>query len=166
MIIVLKSLLKWQMKYNEYNKEKKTYIVKIAFRVLFILLFFLFVYTYRIEIINGDSMTPTIKDGQIVLAQKNVKKIAKNDIIFFKEDGQEYVKRVVGIPGDDIIFLNSKIYIDSKEYINTQFYDTKKISHLYNGEYFVLGDNAENSIDSRTFGCIKKSQILATVVWY
>ena len=87
------------------------------------------------------------------------------DIVVLDARNDELIKRVYGLPGEKITIENNTIYINDKKiedlyaYGETSNYETIT---LKDDEYFVLGDNRAVSLDSRTIGPIKKSQIKGT----
>lgn len=112
----------------------------------FVLILFLF--NYKIVKVQGDSMKPMITSGSIVVADRYLHKlfpILKDDILLVEIDNKEVVKKVVGFP-------NEKIEVEDK-----------KIK-LSNDEIYLLGENLEESIDSREYGPVKVSKILGKVV--
>ena len=121
--------------------------------------------------VNGDSMINTLKDKDIMILDKisyRFKKIKRFDIVVIKEKDEYLIKRIIGLPGETIEYKNNKLYIDNK-YIKENF-SHKKTSDFFikteddntipKDSYFVLGDNRENSTDSRIIGFIKKENIL------
>lgn len=116
--------------------------------------------------VNGPSMYPTLKGGEIMLLNK-LGKIDRFDIVVLKIEKEEdnLIKRVIGLPGetveikDDQIFINDKLLEDKYAYGAT--YNIDKIT-LKDDEYFVLGDNRKISLDSRLFGSIKAKEIKGT----
>ncbi len=116
--------------------------------------------------VNGESMYPTLKGGEVMLLSR-ISDIKRYDIVVLKvpeEDG-ELIKRVIGMPGEKIEIMDSKIYINGKviddEYGYGVTYNINEIT-LGDDEYFVLGDNRLISLDSRKFGPIKKENIKGT----
>lgn len=125
--------------------------------------------------IVGNSMSDKIRSGQEILIDKisyELRDIKRYDVIVYKSDlsGQdEYVvKRVIGLPGEEIQIVDSKIYIDGAE-IEDKYYEGNFESgyaantiKIGDNEYFVMGDNRNLSQDSRFeyVGNIKRNDIL------
>lgn len=123
--------------------------------------------------INGSSMYPTLKEGQIIIAYKN-KNIEKNDVIAFYQGNKILVKRVIAKQGDFVsitdkgdVFVNGKII--KEPYINQKSIGNSDIEYPYqvpDGHYFVLGDKRDTSIDSRNsvIGTISKKDVLGKAI--
>lgn len=122
--------------------------------------------------IEGTSMEPTLKNGDIVLLTKTTN-FDRGDLCGFSWNNKLLIKRVIGIPGDWI-----EIDTDGTVYLNGERLDEPYAERLAVGEcdlefpyqvpqeqYFVLGDMRESSIDSRNtlIGCIAKDQIVGKV---
>ena len=117
--------------------------------------------------INGDSMSPTLVNKQMVKYKKTTD-IKRYDIIVFKDENDNtLVKRVYGIPKDNIVVNGEKIYINNEE-ISDKYASSKTSGEanvtLGEDEYYVLGDNREISKDSRFFGPIKKEKIRGVII--
>ena len=129
-----------------------------------------------INVVNGDSMYPTLEDGQIIFSD-DAEEIRRGDIVtsFFPEymeDRKEelLVKRVIGLPGEEVLIDETGVYINNQkleeEYLTEQakkttYFTQSPISQkLQDNEYFLMGDNRKISFDSRSFGIIKREQIL------
>ena len=111
----------------------------------------------------GDSMQPAVKNGDVVLVNRviyNAVTPDRGEVIVFKPQGNDnlhyYVKRVIGLPGETIEIRENEIYIDGKllkeDYEVTEMTDPGLAAQaitLGEDEYFVLGDDRENSEDSR-----------------
>lgn len=127
--------------------------------------------------IEGKSMEPTLKNGDILLLT-NTTKFARGELCAFAWNNKLLIKRVIGLPGDWI-----EIDIDGTVYLNGEKLEEPYVEQIALGEcdlefpyqvpqeqYFLLGDMRENSIDSRStvIGSVEKSQIVGKVflrVW-
>ena len=120
--------------------------------------------------VNGTSMYPTLKHGEIMLLNKyyyHFNNIKRFDIVVVKTDDDKIIKRVIGLPGETLKYENHTLYIDGKEvkekYLKqeTDDFDLESLGYtkIPSDCYFVMGDNRENSKDSRMIGCVDKKQI-------
>ena len=123
----------------------------------------------------GNSMHPTYKNGEFLMANKITYRISepkRGDVIIFKfSDTQDFIKRVIGIPGDEVMIKDGKIYINSEMLDESNYLSSSVITNggeylhegqsitIEQGKYFVCGDNRTNSSDSRVFGPIEKGAI-------
>lgn len=145
---------------------KKKDIIDI---VLGVLLAFIIVSTVGRATVVGESMENTYKDGNTVIMDKQLYKVLginRGDIVITTEVegmGRHLVKRVIGIPGDNVKIENNKVYINNKElkeeYIKEDMVTNDLEVDLSEDEYFLMGDNRNDSIDSRAIGVIRKSEI-------
>ena len=136
-------------------------------------------FLYETSII-GSSMEPSLYNGQEIFLNRLVYKITSpkaGDVVVFLPNGNEkshyYVKRVVAVPGDELYVKNGILYVNNEvqdEYINDKIAEAglaeNKIE-LGDDEYFVIGDNCNNSEDSRSanIGNIKKEHIIGKA-WF
>lgn len=120
--------------------------------------------------VDGSSMYPTLKNGEILILKKYDHTYSRFDIVVLKYGNERLVKRVIGLPGEHIAYKDSKLYIND-EYISEDFlpedlsfedFDNILIGHNYVPEnsYLVIGDNRNASVDSRIFGFVDKKYIL------
>ena len=125
-------------------------------------------------IVSGDSMTPTLKNKQLLLLNKinyKINDIKRFDIVVINIDNKEIIKRVIGLPGENILYRNNKLYIDGHELENdynfaVDDFSLKTIcncSRIPEDKYLVLGDNRKVSADSRIIGLIDKKDIEGNV---
>lgn len=116
--------------------------------------------------IRGDSMRPTLQDGQRVMISKlspQVDSLDYEDIVIFSDPSsatRDLIKRVIGLPGDEVIVESDKVIVNGETRVETyilragNYRGTIRRDTLEEGEIFVLGDNRANSKDSRDFGPI------------
>lgn len=115
--------------------------------------------------VNGRSMNNTLKDGDIMILNiigYRTSSLKRFDIVVV-DNGKDYlIKRVIGLPGEEIEYIDNVLYVNGKvvkdKYANgnTNNFKTK----VKNNSYFVLGDNREDSLDSRFYGSFNKKKIL------
>lgn len=123
----------------------------------------MFVFLRPMKIV-GNSMNPTYQNGDIVFVNTAVKKYITKDIVVLYYGQEKIIKRIYGLYGDYIKITQEGVYIN-EEYITEnrgEYTETEII--LLEDEFFVLGDNYSESIDSRYFGAIKYSQIIGKVI--
>lgn len=115
---------------------------------------------YPIKIV-GNSMFPTLKDGEIGICTR-ISNISRFDIVVVNQDGKKIIKRVIGLPNETIEYKDNQLFIDGN-----LVKDTKKVGFtkdfkvkLGSDEYFCMGDNREHSLDSRKYGAYKRKQII------
>ncbi len=172
-----------------YQKKKtisKSLLTEIAswlfVMALAVFLAFVIVFTVgRYTTVIGDSMNPTLVGSQKVLINRLVYMLSspdRGDVIIFLPHGNEnyhyYTKRVVGLPGESVQIIDGKLYIDGALLEEGDTFDlmedagiaSSSIS-LGENEFFVLGDNRNNSEDSRSadIGIVRKDWIIGKA-WF
>ena len=132
--------------------------------------------TYVVEAyeIKGRSMVPTFDDGQRVVVLKLFSDIQRGDIVIFSsqdDPGKDLIKRVIALPGERIqirkglVRINGKVlkegYLEDKDY---GLYDAEIDEEVGLGQIYVLGDNRDDSHDSRRFGSVSEGSLKGRVV--
>ena len=160
---------KWKLYFRKKCRSLKTEKVKTAIEwgteiIVVCILAWMLVSFFGQRVSNaGDSMSPVLKNGDVVLINRIVydaRKPKRGEIIAFRPNGNENahycIKRVVGLPGETVQIKDGKIYIDGKvqkKNVYTSDLDFAGIAEkkltLGETEYFVLGDNSAGSDDSR-----------------
>lgn len=136
--------------------------------VISITLFFVLFNIISVNVVSGSSMYPTLKNGDIKIGINKNSNIHIGDIVIFRHDKKTLIKRICGVPGDSIEILNGIIYRNdnalNEPYIKEKSYDAMSEITLKENEYFVLGDNRNNSLDSRFFGTINRKDIIEKII--
>ena len=151
----------------------------IPYIIIVIVVVFIRSYIVTPVIVRGDSMDTTLKDGQVLFLSKisyKIHDIKRFDIIVIKDKDEDLIiKRVIGLPGDEVSYRNNKLYINDKLVQDkygigeTDDFTLEDICEINNdkckekipsGMYLALGDNREVSADSRMKGLFSKEQIL------
>lgn len=149
----------------------------IAVVVIAVIRIFLFV-SFQVD---GDSMDPTLEDGDRVVVNKfiyDISSIENDDVIVFNSNADSaYVKRVIGVPGDTVEMVDRTVYVNGEplqeDYVVHQaesYMDNFTLADLGvegdtipEGHYLVLGDNRPISRDSRDFGLITEDAVIGEV---
>ena len=148
----------------------------IKFILVVFVLMFLMVYVVSITQVVGNSMSPTLENGEVLILNKakyRFSEVKRGDIIAFTyEDTKYLIKRVIGLPGDYVSIKDNKVYINGKYYkenylkdIDTPNFELTNLGYTKVPEnmYFVLGDNRDNSLDSRKIGLVNKTDIIGEI---
>ncbi len=125
---------------------------------------------FRIE---GSSMEPNLHDGEYVIIDKVSYMLhgpERGDVIVFVRPGErDYIKRVIGLPGDTVEIRSGQVYVNGvaleEPYINQPVRQDLPPRQVEPGRYFVLGDNRNNSSDSRVIGTIAADAIVGRA-WF
>ncbi|WP_226038059.1 signal peptidase I [Aquibacillus saliphilus] len=156
----------------------RTVLIAIALAVLFRS------YLFASYVVDGKSMEPTLNDGNLLMVNKliyDIQSINRFDVIVFHASEEEdYVKRVIGEPGDRIEYRNDQLYINNEQvgqsYLEpfrkndgeplTEDFTLEQVTgekKVPEGKLFVLGDNRRESLDSRYFGFVDATSVVGKV---
>lgn len=164
------------------KRSKQEWSTNIFIIVIAILLTVWLQYFYfTTTTVKGLSMAPTLDNNQRLIVSK-LSFVDRFDIIVFPapdKDDKMYIKRIIGVPGDQIMFQDDVLYINGVPYDepyldkykaaltddrpftnNFSLYDLFGVDAVPEGTYFVLGDNRRNSHDGREIGFISQSDIV------
>ena len=136
-----------------------------------------YLFLFQPHQVKGNSMLPNFHDGEYILTDKVSYRFTgpqRGDVIIFKAPKNEevdYIKRIIGLPGETIKIEGGYIYIDNQKlpetYIPSDFVSnagsflTEGAQYLIpNERYFAMGDNRNHSSDSREWGTVKKEEIV------
>ncbi len=160
-------------------KEKKSLLQDFLELLRFTVLVLVIVIPLRIFIaqpfiVNGQSMMPTFKNGDYLIVDELTFKYSepkRGEVIVFRLPSNHkrfLIKRIIGLPGETVSISGNKIKITKKNgniinlnenYTNGPF-SSYGTWNLNNNEYFVMGDNRNNSSDSRSWGLLDKNLII------
>lgn len=152
-------------------KDIKKFIISALQIIItaFVIVFICFKFFFISAIVDGNSMYPTLHDGDrgfSFVITRNIQ-INRFDICVIDGNDIEYllVKRVVGLPNETLEYKDNKLYIDGEyikeDFLSDTYTEDFKVT-LGNDEYFCMGDNREHSNDSRHYGAFSKSEIKST----
>lgn len=122
--------------------------------------------------VEGTSMLPNLQNNEYILVNKvdyMLHSPERGDIIVFRaipagQPDRDFIKRVIGLPGDTIQVKNGGVYVNdhklSESYIHQKPLYTFPRSRVPNGSYFVLGDNRNNSEDSHLWKWLPRNDII------
>lgn len=150
-------------------------VIFISGGILLFLRYFIFI---PVDVI-GDSMSPTLEPDSRVLYEP-YSSIERFDIVlFYDSEGQAYLKRVIGLPGETLAYQDDQLYINGSQveetYLSHFLNQNQLLTPDFNleqttgnqmipeGKYFVLGDNRTRSKDSRMYGFVSEQAIQGKV---
>ena len=164
--------------------DKKIVMVLDRLQVIIIFLMIAIMienFIFGLAIVKGESMFPTLstRDKLLIIKVPRVyEKLNKGDLVIFNppdspEQNEMFIKRVVAEENDYFLIKEGVLYINgeaqTESYVTTGNYSTRNYNYVEGtvppGMCFVMGDNRNNSNDSRTFGFVPKDRIRAKVVF-
>jgi signal peptidase I len=157
---------------GEEEEKKASWLSWTVFIISLVLIFIIFRFVIGVITISGNSMNPTLEDGDLLLTSNLIFTVERNDMIVFRDDnGFNVIKRVIGLPNDRIAIQDGNVWING-ELVN-ETYTTGLSTDMEevivpSQSYFVLGDNRTpgESLDSRNqnVGTIDENNIIGEVM--
>ncbi|SDB88441.1 signal peptidase I [Pelagirhabdus alkalitolerans] len=164
------------------DRKKEWFSWLKAILIAFVLVWILRAFVFMPIAVEGPSMLPTLRSDDHVIIEKVSYRFsdpARFDVIVFNAtEEKDYVKRIVGLPGETVEIRDDQLFIDG-ESIDEPFIDEIRNNQAYGltytddyifegvipeGHYFVLGDNRQNSTDSRAIGLVEEDDIIGQAV--
>lgn len=159
-----------------------------AFVIAAVLAIIVRVFLFAPVVVEGPSMLPTLHSGDHLIVSKINYTLGSPErfdvVVFHATERKDYIKRVIGLPGDHLEYKDDKLYINGKEMAEPFLKEEKE--HLQSGQiltddfaieglpggyeevpenhFLVLGDNRTNSTDSRMLGVIPDDQIVGEAI--
>lgn len=149
------------------DKNEHSFLIKIF--LIGLIVFLICNFFIQVCFVSGNSMNPTYKNGQPVIVLKFNYEVENGDVVIVKKNKKTIIKRVIGTPHDRISIIDGYIYLNGRKYdelILNDYGNVKDELILGENEYFLLGDNRNNSIDSRfdEIGIIHKKDIVGKII--
>lgn len=119
--------------------------------------------------VDGASMEPTLDRGALVLVGRR-DRVTRGSIVGIKiSQGQRLIKRIIGLPSERVTIKDGELLISglgvSEPYLTTPETSGNTELQLAADEYFLLGDNRIDSLDSRQFGPVKRSELIGPAIF-
>ncbi len=155
---------------EETKKAEKKNIFKELLPYIIIILVVVLIRTFIVTPVQveGTSMVPTLEDNEILILKKYDHSFERFDVVVFNYNNDKLIKRIIGLPGESVEYRDNKLYIDG-EYVKEEFSRNSNtldfkledigLEKVPDDCYFVMGDNRNNSTDSRIIGVVNKTSI-------
>lgn len=158
------------------NNKKVKKILKSVYPYIIVVIVVIIIRSFFVTpaIVDGNSMNPTLYNSNIILLNKldyKLNEIKRFDVVVVKVKNEKLIKRVIGLPGEYVEYKDNNLYVDGFlidekfKHVTTSDFKLETLGYLKipGDKYFVVGDNRNNSVDSRVIGLIDKSDILGSV---
>ena len=159
--------------------QESRWIVELVSRLLFIGVVYVLINLVSVRfVVDGPSMLPTFNTGQFLLVSRLdylMGEPQRGDVVVFHfphDTEQDYIKRVIGLPGETLEIRNTALYINGRLIDEPYLHEDCEVFSCADGfwqlgqdEYFVMGDNRHQSSDSRSFGPIQRDYFLGRVIF-
>lgn len=140
----------------------------LSLKIIILIAILILIFSIGFAKIDGNSMKPNLNHGDVVIYTKNVRNIKRFDIIIIELNNKLFIKRVIGLPNENIKYFDNKLYVNNilidepfQKSLTKDFgiQDILLKEEIPNNKILVLGDNRLYSYDSRNFGLIDISNI-------
>ena len=150
-------------------QEVKEWVKSIA--IAGILALIINTFLFSVVVVDGPSMEPTLHNSERLIMNKIVYRFKEpgygDIVVFHANEKDDYIKRIIGLPGDKVEFKDNKLYINDEHVVEEYLPGAQTKDFGYSivpkGQVFVVGDNRNNSSDSRMFGPISIDEIVGRV---
>lgn len=147
----------------------KIIIIAVILLLIIGLLFFL---NFAIIMVDGNSMSPTLKNEQLIICRKRKRNLKIGDIVAYKKPNSNtlVIKRIVGVGGDTLKIKGQKLYVNNSLCTDYPYIisDQGCLDIPYTvpqNSIFCMGDNANQSTDSRSYGSVSINRILGVIIF-
>ncbi len=156
--------------------EKRTYLIREVIETIALTLVIFLVIRFAAQSfrVDGDSMNPGLHSDEFVLVDKVAylfQSPQRGDVIVFHyplDIHRDFIKRIIGLPGDIISVTGTGVIVDGRTlqepYISDPYNFESDTWKLGPNQFFVMGDNRPDSLDSRTWGPLDRSYIIGKAV--
>ena len=167
-----RSKKRWLRKYD--GKKYGWFLQARDFAIVLIVLFLLFNVFVGVSKVSGNSMHPTLLNGQDVFFTRINFSYDRDQVVFARMPaGTNYVKRIVAGPGDTVDIRDGILYVNgapeqTTKAVGTTLPEEGIVEYPYTvpeGCWFLVGDNREGSVDSRSFGALPTSSIRGKLIF-
>lgn len=157
------------------GKQARQFLLDVFETVVISILLFVAINAVSARIrVDGHSMVPTFQDGEFVIVDKisySFKDPERGEIVVFhypRDPEQEYIKRIIGLPGEEITVQDGIVAVNGEVLAETYIsaapsYELDLV--VPEGEYFVLGDNRNNSSDSHNWGTVPTDYLVGRAIF-
>lgn len=160
---------------EENRKSRKSFVISFVVVICIgLMITFIFNSFFVLDRVVGASMEPTLKDNKILLLRKyNLDEINNGDIIVFKTKmygDSHLIKRVIAKGGDTIEIKGTKVILNGTEYKESYIKEGESeyftgVLEIPEGYFFVMGDNRDESSDSRDFGLVSVDEVAGVALF-